>query len=309
MFRQLLRLASVALLSLSTTAARYPSFGTLTTNTSAGIMNVVINNTFSTINVIDFHVLADLANLIEELQRNDTDVRVVLFSSANTEYFTSHLDLNFFLPGYQSPLPLFDPENPQRPFPVSILYNITQLPQATIAIVEGRARDFGNELLLAFDMRFALNSPSVQLSQFETSFGFNPAGGSQILAQSLIGRGRAFEYSFSAYNIDAVTAAQIGWVNRAFDTKSELYGYVQALAERIALFPPAGIQATKKGINAVSLIPVDAWIQQARNILEVLAPSPVSQALLKKFVQATNNQTIGPVDLNYGDGNDIVQLL
>jgi enoyl-CoA hydratase/carnithine racemase len=172
-----------------------------------------------------------------------------------------------------------------------------------------RARDFGNELLLAFDMRFALNSPSVQLSQLETSFGFNPAGSSQILAQSLIGRGRAFEYSFSAYNIDAVTAAHIGWVNRAFDTKSELYGYVQALAERIALFPPAGIQATKKGINAVSLIPVDAWIQQARNIIEVLAPSPVSQALLKKFVQATNNQTIGPVDLNYGDGNDIVELL
>ncbi|KAJ6480325.1 ClpP/crotonase-like domain-containing protein [Mycena sanguinolenta] len=288
MFRQLLRLSSVALLSLSASAATYPSFGTLQTNISAGIMNVVINNTFSTINVIDFHVLADLANLIEELQRNDTDVRVVVFSSANTEYFTSHLDI---------------------PFPVSILYNITQLPQATIAIVEGRARDFGNELLLAIDMRFALNSPSVQLSQLETSFGFNPAGGSQILAQSLIGRGRAFEYSFSAYNIDAVTAAQIGWVNRAFDTKSELYGYVQALAERIALFPPAGIQATKKGINAVSLIPLDAWIQQATNIIEVLAPSPVSQALLKKFVQATNNQTIGPVDLNYGDGNDIVELL
>jgi enoyl-CoA hydratase/carnithine racemase len=158
-------------------------------------------------------------------------------------------------------------------------------------------------------MRFALNSPSVQLSQLETSFGFSPAGGSQILAQSLIGRGRAFEYSFSAYNIDAVTAAQIGGVNRALDTKSELYGYVQALAERIALFPPAGIQATKKGINEVSLVPVDAWIQQARNIIEVLAPSPVSQDLLKKFVQATNNQTIGPVDLNYGDGNDIIQLL
>jgi hypothetical protein len=88
-----------------------------------------------------------------------------------------------------------------------------------------------------------------------------------------------------------------------------LYGYVQALAARIALFPPAGIQATKKGINEVSLVPVDAWIQRARNIIEVLAPSPVSQALLKQFVQATNNQTIGPVDLNYGDGNDIIQLL
>ncbi|KAJ7825020.1 ClpP/crotonase-like domain-containing protein, partial [Mycena olivaceomarginata] len=226
----------------------------------------------STINVIDFHVLTDLANLIEELQRNDTDVRVVVFSSANTEYFTSNLD---------SPLPPPDPENPQMPFLVSILYNITQLSQATIAIVEGVTRGFGNELLLSIDMHFSLNSPSVQLSQLETSFGFNPAGGSQILAQSLIGCGRAFEYSFSAYNIDEVTAVQIGWVNRMFNTKSELYSYVQALAECFILFPPTGIQATKKGANSVSLIPVDAWIQQARNIIEVLASSPVLQALLK----------------------------
>ncbi|KAJ7309964.1 ClpP/crotonase-like domain-containing protein, partial [Mycena albidolilacea] len=224
----------------------------------------------STINVINFHVLADLVNLIKERQRNDTDIQVVVFSSANTEYFTSHLN---------SPLPLFDPENSQMPFPVSILYNITQLSQATIAIVEGVTYNFGNKLLLSINMCFALNSPSIQLSQLETPFGFNPTGGSQILAQSLIGCSHAFKYSFSAYKIDAITATQIGWVNRVFDTKSELYRYVQALAERITLFLPVGIQATKKGINAVSLIPVDAWIQQTRNIIEVLAPSPVSQAL------------------------------
>ncbi|KAJ7627453.1 ClpP/crotonase-like domain-containing protein [Roridomyces roridus] len=303
------RLFTCTLFLLSATASRYPSFGTLQTNTSSGIMNVVINNTFSTINLIDFHILADLANLIEDLQQNDTDVRVAVFSSANPEYFTAHLDLNFFLPGYESPLPLLDPGNPEMPFPMAVLYNITQLPQATIAVVEGRARDFGNELILAMDMRFALNSPSVQLAQTEPSFGFNPAGGSQFLAQSLIGRGRAFEYSFSSYNIDAVTAAQIGWVNRAFDTQSELHTYVQALAGRIALFPPAGIQATKAGINAVSLIPLDAWIQQARNIVEVLAPSTAAQELLKKYMRVTNNQTNGEVELNYGNGEDVVELL
>jgi enoyl-CoA hydratase/carnithine racemase len=97
MFRALLSLASLALAS---SAARYPSFGTLQTTNSSGVMNVVINNTFSPINLFDLHVQSDLANLIETLQAPDTDIRVVVFSSANPEFFLAHIDINYFLPGY-----------------------------------------------------------------------------------------------------------------------------------------------------------------------------------------------------------------
>jgi enoyl-CoA hydratase/carnithine racemase len=101
MFRGLCLSASLALCVVSAFAARYPSFGTLKTTTSSdGVMNVLINNTYSTINLFDFHIQSDLANLIETLQANDTDVRVVVFSSGNPEFFFAHFDLNFFLPGY-----------------------------------------------------------------------------------------------------------------------------------------------------------------------------------------------------------------
>ncbi|KAJ7648826.1 hypothetical protein B0H17DRAFT_1215531 [Mycena rosella] len=63
MFR-LIALAGLALLQ-AVSAGRYPSYGTLQTTNSSGVLNV-----------------SDLANLIETLQANDTDIRVVVFSSA-----------------------------------------------------------------------------------------------------------------------------------------------------------------------------------------------------------------------------------
>ncbi|KAJ7042320.1 ClpP/crotonase-like domain-containing protein [Mycena alexandri] len=295
------RFVTLALAAVSVSAARYPSFGTLQTTNSSGVMNVVINNTYSEINLFDLHVQSDLANLIETLQANDTDIRVVVFSSANPQFFLAHIDINYFLPGYESPLPFFDPGIPNMTFPVALLWNITQLPQATIAVIEGRARGIGNEFLMSCDMRFATTSPSVLLAQLETSFGLNPgAGGAMYLAHE-IGRGRTFEYVFASKDIDAVTAEKYGWINRAFDTSAELRDYVEALAARIALFPAGGIVGTKAGINAVSRPPMDVIIQQAQNIIGVLAQTSVTQAFSKKFVAATNNQSLGDLELNYGE--------
>ncbi|KAJ6534987.1 ClpP/crotonase-like domain-containing protein [Mycena capillaripes] len=133
--------------------------------------------------------MSDLANLIETLQANDTDIRVVVFSSANKEFFIAHLDIEYFLPGYESPLPQFDPGFPDMVFPEALIWNITQLPQATIAHIEGRARGIGSEFLLACDMRFATTSTSELLAQLETSLGLNPGAGGAMYLAPLIGRG------------------------------------------------------------------------------------------------------------------------
>ncbi|KAJ7307892.1 ClpP/crotonase-like domain-containing protein [Mycena albidolilacea] len=298
MFRRLLSFASFALLA---SAARYPSYGTLQTTNSSGVLNVVINNTFSSVNLFDEHVMSDLANLIETLQANDTDIHVVVFSSGNKDFFLDHFDVNYFFPGYASPLPIFDGGIPTMLFPVAILWNITQLPQATIAVIEGRARGVGNEFLMSCDMRFASTSPSVLLGQLETSFGSNPgAGGAMYLAQQ-IGRGRTFEYVLSSTDVDALTAEYIGWINCAFDTADALHAYVDALAKRIALFPLAGIAGTKQGINAASRPGLDVIVQDAQDVILRLEARPEVLAFTEKFLAATNNQSIGPVELNYGE--------
>ncbi|KAJ7103937.1 ClpP/crotonase-like domain-containing protein [Mycena epipterygia] len=289
MFTALLRFAGLALLTVSAHAARYPSFGTLQTTNSSGVLNVVINNTFSSINLFDFHLQADLANLIETLQENDTDIRVVIFSSANPDFFLAHYDINQVLPGFD------------MDFAVAVVWNITQLPQATIAVIEGRARGIGNEFLMSCDMRFSTTAPSVILAQFETSFGVNPGAGGAMYLSHAIGRGRTFEYVLSSADVDGATAARIGWVNSAFATSAELWTHVRTLAARIALFPAAGIVGTKAGINAVSRPPREVIVQEAQNVFNVLAATPVSQAFEEKFIKATHNQSIGPLELNYGE--------
>ncbi|KAJ7131058.1 ClpP/crotonase-like domain-containing protein, partial [Mycena epipterygia] len=271
-----------------------PSFGTLQTTNSSGVLNVVINNTFSSINLFDFHLQADLANLIETLQENDTDIRVVIFSSANPDFFLAHYDI-------KSPLPVFDPGLPDMDFAVAVVWNITQLPQATIAVIESRTRGIGNEFIMSCDMRFATTSPSVLLAQLETSFGVNPGAGGAMYLSHAIGRGRTFEYVLSSADVDGATAASIGWVNSAFDTSAELWDHVRTLAARIALFPAAGIVGTKAGINAVSRPPREVIVQEAQNVFNVLAATPVSQAFEEKFIKATHNQSIGPLELNYGE--------
>ncbi|KAJ6540718.1 ClpP/crotonase-like domain-containing protein, partial [Mycena capillaripes] len=258
-----------------------PSFGTISTTNSSGTMYVVINNTFSTINLFDFHVQSDLANLIETLQQNDTDIRVVVFSSGNKDFFIAHVD---------SPLPLFDSAFPDMLFSVALLWNITQLPLATIAVIEGRARGIGNEFLMSCDMRFATTSPSVLFAQLEPSVGIVPGAGCAMYLVPLIGRGRAFEYVLSATDLDA---QNVVWINCAFDTSKELHDYVQTFAARMTLFPAAGIAGTKAGINAVSKPQREVIAQYAQGVILRLA-------LLERFVVASNNQSIGPLKLEYG---------
>lgn len=52
------------------------------------------------------------------------------------------------------------------------------------------------------------------------------AGGSQFLPR-LIGRRRAMEYILSGNDISAVEAAEIGWINKAFDTTEAMNGQPQ----------------------------------------------------------------------------------
>ncbi|KAJ7181245.1 ClpP/crotonase-like domain-containing protein [Mycena filopes] len=283
-------------------AARYPSYGTLQTTTpSAGILNVVINNTYSTINLFDTHVQSDLANLIERLQANDTDVHVVVFSSANKEFFIGHIDVEYFLPGYESPLPLYDPGFPDMLFPVALLWNITQLPQATIAVIEGRARGIGNEFLMSCDMRFALTAPHVLLSQLETSLGVNPGAGGALYLSALLGPALTLEYVLASTDVPALTAARVGWVNRAFDTPRLLHAHVSALAVRIASFPPAGVSATKQGVNAVARPAREVVVREAQDVIAALIGTPAVQGSFERFIRVTGNQSVGEVELNYGE--------
>lgn len=109
-----------------------------------------------------------------------------------------------------------------------LLFNITNLQQATIGAVNGIARGGGNEFLIALDMRFATKDLA-KFAQIEVGVGVVPGyGGTQYLSK-LIGRGLALEYLLSSNDVKAEEAERIGWINKAFDTLEDMDNYGKPL--------------------------------------------------------------------------------
>ena len=70
----------------------------------------------------------------------------------------------------------------------TVLQRVSELPQATIAKVEGMARGGGHEFMLCCDMRFAARGKSVFM-QREVGMGIVPCGGTQRIARQ-VGMGK-----------------------------------------------------------------------------------------------------------------------
>ena len=169
-----------------------------------------------------------------------------------------------------------------------------------IAEINGRASGGGNELAIQCDIRYA--GPAARLSQLEPGFGFNPgAGGVQYLVK-LIGRARALEYLLSGRSVDAVTAAAIGWVNKAFGSSEELATEVESLAERIAEFPQQGLAANKARVNAQK--PSEEDLEGDLELFNQLAATKLSQDAAQKFLQLSGEESYGAFELNVPDDID-----
>ena len=107
---------------------------------------------------------------------------------------------------------------------------LEEMPQATIAAVNGYALGGGCELAMACDIRIA--SEKARFGQPEVGLGVIPGfGGTQRLAR-LVGRGRAKELIFTCAVIDAQEACRIGLVNHVVPAEA-LMDECRAMAETI----------------------------------------------------------------------------
>ncbi|OCA86913.1 MULTISPECIES: enoyl-CoA hydratase [unclassified Bacillus (in: firmicutes)] len=123
---------------------------------------------------------------------------------------------------------------------------IDQMPQPTIASINGAAFGGGLELALACDIRVASHHAKMGLT--ETSLGIIPgAGGTQRLPR-LIGISKAKELIFTARRIDAIEALQIGLVNQ-IAKPDELETMSLSIARKIAANAPIAVKEAKKAIE------------------------------------------------------------
>jgi enoyl-CoA hydratase/carnithine racemase len=199
----------------------------------------------------------------------DQHVKVVVFDSAVDGFFLT--DSTRIPPGRTGLQALPD-----------MLARLSRAPVVSIASIRGRATGVGSELALASDMRFASREKAV-LSQWEVGAGLVPGGGPMARLPRLIGRGRALEVLLAADDINAELAELYGYVNRAFPD-TELDGFVDALAMRIASFDKQAIAETKRLVDVASL-PSDADIRPEWEAFLAALNRPASQTRIKALME------------------------
>ena len=217
-------------------------------------------------------LVRDLVALIQRAEADDV-VKVLVFTSADPDYFISHVDVTRIEENRAEAAKLV----PEASMAL-LLRHLSASHLASIAQIEGRVRGVGSEFVLACDMRFAARETAI-FGQFEPAFGVIPgAGGAQHLAR-LMGRGRALEVMLSANDYDADVAERYGWINRALPA-DELGGFVSSLAHRIAEFPAAGQAVVKERVNEIALAPVEDLRRDSELFLEGVR-TPEFQGLIK----------------------------
>src|SRR5882672_2412273 len=205
-------------------------------------------------------LIRDLVSLIQRADADDT-VQVIVFKSADPDYFIAHVDVTRIKENREAAAKLDG-----NPSIGQVLRHISASRLVTIAQIEGRVRGVGSEFVLACDMRFAARESAI-FGQFEPAFGVIPGAGAAQHLTRLMGRGRALEVMLSAQDYDADLAAAYGWINRALPA-AELDDFVKSLALRIAGFPAMGHAVVKSRINAIALPTVEDFRRDSDLFLE-----------------------------------------
>jgi len=236
-----------------------------TDRTFPGLWTITFSN--PPINMSVPTTIVELGALMTELEA-DQSVKVVVFKSANPDFFIAHLDV----------AKAAEPEvlGLWRDFVV----RLSSAPFVSIAKIRGRTRGIGNEFVLACDMRFASRQNAL-LGNPEVGVGPVPGGGALEWLPRVVGRSRALEIVLSGDDFDADIAEHYRSVNRTLDD-ANLDSFVDALVLRLASFDRETLAAAKAQINRFGT-PTAAEIQSSNDLFFPLLALPSAQARRAKI--------------------------
>jgi enoyl-CoA hydratase/carnithine racemase len=212
--------------------------------------------------------IVELGTLMTDLEADPT-VKVVVFQSANPDFFIAHLDVS---------------KAAERPGVLDLwrdfVLRLSSAPVVSIAKIRGRTRGIGNEFVLACDMRFA-SRQSALFGQPEVGTGLIPGGGALEWLPRLVGRSRALEIVLSSDDFDADIAERYGWVNRALDDDG-LDSFVDTLVRRLASFDREVLAAAKAQINRFGT-PTATELQSSNDMIFPMLTWSSAQARFAKI--------------------------
>jgi enoyl-CoA hydratase/carnithine racemase len=192
------------------------------------------------LNLLNPDTINELHHMIGKIE-DDSRLKVVVFDSADPDFFIAHYDMSRA------------GETPTRPEPsglprwIDFTTRLAKVSVVSVASIRGRARGVGSEFLLACDLRFASLEKAI-FGQPEVAVGLIPGGGAVERLSILVGRARALEVLLGSDDFDASTAERYGWINRAVPD-ADLDAFVDNLARRVASFDRHALAEAKRLIN------------------------------------------------------------
>jgi enoyl-CoA hydratase/carnithine racemase len=191
-------------------------------------------------NAIDESVVLGLRAATDELAA-DLEVRAVLVRSAVEGVFMAGADL--------TTIAGLDDAQIETILQVQDAFTtFAELPQPTVAALNGHALGGGCELALACDFRFMARNHG-RIGQPEVRLGLIPgAGGTQRLTR-LLGPGKAASYLLKGLQVGADDAERDGLVHFAVD-EAELETRALDFAAGLARQAPIALRAIKRAIRA-----------------------------------------------------------
>ncbi len=253
------------------------------------VADVTISN--PPVNVITMDLFAELTKLSAALKA-DPELTVVVVKSADPDFFLAHFDVTAIL---ERPTDFEPQRDAQLKSFHALCERFRRMNKIIIGQIEGRVGGGGAELAASFDMRFGVRGKT-RINQMEVPLGILPGGtGTQRLPR-MIGRGRALELILGGDDLDAETAERWGWLNRVFDA-DEIGPFVDALARRIASFPPSAVRLAKESVNAADRSWLDGLFEEAY-LFEQLLRTEEARQNMQRFLEIGGQTRDGELRIN-----------
>lgn len=240
-------------------------------------------------NIVGAELVGGLLGLLPVLEA-DASVSVVVFRSADPDFFLMHGDVEAILAATPSGEPVTEPN-----VVVQLFERLHRAPFLTIGVLDGHARGGGCEFLSALDLR--IGTLRAVIGQPEVPMGILPGAGGTVRWARLLGRAGALDVILSGRDIDADEALAMGWLQSIVP----IGGFEDAVAQYVARFASLdrrSVVAVKQVIDAaLGHDPAAFTVESAALDAAMVAGTHLGP--MRRFLDAggqTRDGEAGPID-------------
>ncbi len=221
--------------------APYKNYRYVLVEQSAGVLTITLNRPEKR-NAMGVGLTLEMVDLLEQVTY-DANVRVVVLTGAG-DSFCAGMDLkDFFDASEHDEMTLRRAQDAANLWRVRLLRN---LPQPTIAMVNGHCFGGGFSIVEACDIAFADEQAKLAIS--EINFGHFTGGPVAKSVRSTMTSRSASYYALSGRGFSGAEAVRTGFITQAF-SKADLHRETYQLARELAEKDPVALHLTKESLR------------------------------------------------------------